>query len=140
MTLITYRPKTLLGKSWIDDFWNFDGSSNLTTSFNPYFDISQNDSSYFISADLPGIDKKNINISLSDEMITISGERENDLNHKDNYQTYSYKKYGSFEKSFFIPDDANTQKIDAKMENGVLLLEIKKVKNKVKSSKKITIK
>tara|TARA_Y100001968_G_scaffold280472_1_gene276959 strand:+ start:162 stop:593 length:432 start_codon:yes stop_codon:yes gene_type:complete len=143
MTLITYKPRrTIFNEidNLFDNFWNHNHPINYTEKFQPQFDISQNKTSYFINADLPGVSKKDINISLEDEMITISGERPLNENHDSEFSRYNNISYGSFEKSFYIPDDANIDKIDAKMSNGVLAIEIKKAKKVSPDIKKISIK
>jgi len=143
MTLITYNPKrTVLNEidSLFDNFWNFNDSLSYSEKSQPQFDISQNTTSYFIAADLPGMNKKDIDISLADDMITLSGERKLNENHDDEFSRYNNIRYGSFEKSFCIPDDANIDKIEAKMNNGVLTLEIKKAKKISSNIKKISIK
>ena len=143
MTLITYKPaRTILNEidSLFDNFWNVDQSINYNQNFQPKFNISENKTSYFIDTDLPGIDKKDINISLNDDMITISGERKINQKHDDKYKRYNNSNYGTFEKSFHIPDDANIDKIDAKMNNGVLNISIKKAKKVSPDIKKISIK
>jgi len=143
MTLITYNPKRVVLNeidSLFDSFWNFNDSLSYSEKSLPQFDISQNTASYFISADLPGMNKKDINISLADDMITLSGERKLNKNHDDEFLRYNNIRYGSFEKSFCIPDDANIDTIEAKMNNGVLTLEIKKAKKISSNIKKISIK
>jgi len=143
MTLITYKPRrTVLNEidNLFDNFWNLDYSSNYKEKVQPQFDISQNKTSYFITADLPGVDKKDIDISLTDDMIIISGERKLNENHDNEFLRYNNIRYGSFEKSFYIPDDANIDKISAKMNNGALTLEIKKAKKISSNIKKISIK
>ena len=143
MTLITYKPRrAVLNEidNLFDNFWNLDYPSNYKEKFQPQFDISQNKTSYFITADLPGVDKKDIDISLTDDMIIISGERKLNENHDNEFSRYNNIRYGSFEKSFYIPDDANIDKISAKMNNGALTLEIKKAKKISSNIKKISIK
>ena len=143
MTLITYKPRRSVVNeidSWFDNFWTFNYPVSNKAEFQPQFDISQNKTSYFITADLPGINKKNVAISLTNDMITISGERKLNENHDDEFSRYNNIQYGSFEKSFYIPDDANIDKINAKMDNGVLILEIRKAKKVSEDIKKISIK
>ena len=143
MTLITYKPaRTVLNEidSLFDNFWNIDRLTDSSQNFQPSFNISQNKTSYFIDTDLPGIDKKDINISIDDDMITISGERKINQKHDDRYQRYNNSNYGAFEKSFHIPDDANIDKIDAKMDNGVLTISIKKAEKVSADIRKISIK
>ena len=143
MTLITYKPaRTIFNEidSLFDNFWNIDQLTDCSQNFQPSFNISQNKTSYFIDTDLPGIDKKDINISINDDMITISGERKINQKHDDKYERYNNSNYGTFEKSFHIPDDANIDKIDAKMDNGVLTISIKKAEKVSADIRKISIK
>ena len=143
MTLITYKPRrTLMNEfdSLFNDFWGFNGNSNYKQGIQPSFDITQSKSSYFITADLPGVDKKDIDISLKDDTITISAERKASDNHDEKFSRYNNIQYGLFEKSFYMPDDANTDKINAKMNNGVLSIEITKAKKVASDVKRISIK
>ena len=143
MTLITYKPRRAITNeidNWFDNLWSFNYPLNYREKFQPQFDISQNKTSYFIAADLPGINKKDVDISLTDEMIIISGERKLNENHDDEFSRYNNTQHGSFKKSFYIPDDANIDKISAKMDSGVLTLEIKKAKKISSDIKKISIK
>ncbi|MBD3798262.1 MAG: Hsp20/alpha crystallin family protein, partial [Campylobacterales bacterium] len=89
-------------------------------------------------ADLPGVDKKDINVDIKDGVLTISGERKfkEEVNEKDFYKMESF--YGKFQRSFSLPDDIDNDKIDANTENGVLNVFIPK--SAPKESKKIEIK
>ena len=143
MTLITYKPTRNIVTDidrWFDNFWNTDYESNQDLSFNPEFEITENESSYLMLVDLPGMGKKDIDISISDGMIRISGERKSRISQKNEFHIPSRMKYGKFEKSFYIPEDGNIDKINAKMINGFLSIEISKSKKIPADIKKISIK
>ena len=143
MTLITCNPrKTIVSDvdRWFDSFWNFDYRSDSGYRYQPLFDIQENEHSYIISADLPGIEKKDVNISISEGEINISGERKRSENDDCKAHGYPSSQYGKFEKSFFLPEDVNTDKVTAKMSNGVLSLDIQKAKKIPADIKKISIK
>ena len=143
MTLITYKPRTSIVNdidSWFDSFWNLDYAFNRNINFNPDFDISEDESSYYITTDLPGMDKKDVDISVSEGVITITGERKSKKNQDTSISKYSQTRYGSFEKSFYVPEDFNADKINARMSSGVLILEIKKAEKIPVDIKKISIK
>ena len=144
MTLITYKPSrsSILSDidMWMENFWGFGDTIASNSNLSPDFNISQNNDSYFISSDLPGIDKKDVEVTVSDDSIVIKGERKSTDQDTNDYLRYNSMRFGSFEKSFYIPDDANPQKINASMENGVLTVEIKKAKKVAKNIKKIAIK
>ena len=143
MTLITYKPTRNIADGidkWFNDFWNVDYKFNQNLSFNPEFEITENENSYLILADLPGMGKKDLDISVSDGMITISGERKSTIDQENNFYKHGQMKYGEFEKSFYIPEDGNVDKINAKMINGFLSIEILKSKKIPADIKKISIK
>ena len=143
MTLITYKPSRNIVNnidSWFDNFWNLDYGFNQNLNFNPEFEITENEGSYLILVDLPGMGKKDLDISVSDGMIAISGERKSTINQKNDLYRHNQMKYGKFEKSFYVPEDGNIDKINAKMSNGSLSIEISKSKKIPADIKKISIK
>ena len=143
MTLITYKPARNIVNDvdrWFDNFWNTDYVSNQDLSFNPEFEVTENESSYLMLMDLPGMGKKDIDIDISDGMIRISGERKSSISQKNDFHISSRMKYGKFEKSFHLPEDGNVDKINAKMINGFLSIEISKSKKIPADIKKISIK
>ncbi len=136
MTLITYKPTTPLVSnidSWIDSFFNLNSLGENNYQLNPSINISDNKESYAVTIDLPGVNKNDIDLSVSNDIMTISGERRSS-DESDNI------KYGPFTKSLYVPEDANTKKIHAKMKDGVLLVTIPKSKAIVEDIQKISIK
>lgn len=108
------------------------------SSFSPAVNTREDDKAYYIHADLPGVAKEDIHIDLKDNVLTISGERKHkeEVKEKDYYKLESF--YGKFQRSFTLPEDANSDSIDASTENGVLNITIPKAAPK--ESKKIEIK
>ncbi len=142
MTLITYKPRTSIISDFdrlFNNFWDTSSQFSLKENFNLNCRINENEDYYFIETDLPGVEKKDVDINITDETIVISGERKA-LKDNSNALQYGDSHYGEFAKSFYIPEDANRDKINAKMRNGVLEIEIKKSKNVSSSTKKIAIK
>ena len=136
MKLINWEPNNDI----FDIFDNFDNCFNrvVDNSYSyqrPNVLIDENEKSYFLSLEMPGIDKSDINITLDDGFINISAERKSN---KDS-SMYSEIKDCSYSRSFCIPDDAQTSKIKAKSVNGMLELEIPKLKKVKKDAKKIEI-
>ena len=97
--------------------------------------INEDEKSYFLSLEMPGIDKNDINITVNDGVINIKAERKND---KDNLM-YSEIRNSSYSRSFYVPDDAKADKIKAKSLNGMLELEIPKLKPVKKDVKRIEV-
>jgi len=143
MTLITYSPKRNTISNidrWFGDLLDIDCQSVENQIFQPEFNITEGNSSYHISTDLPGMNKKDVNISISDGMISISGERKISKPQKTSVPRYRQIRCGKFERSFYIPEDVNIDKINAKMNDGVLSIEIEKSKKVSTNIKKISIK
>lgn len=123
-------------------FW---GMEELESFFNRPFprmntfmrssSLKEGDKSYFISIDLPGMDKKNISIETIGNRLMISGERKDDSTKKE----VSKHSYHQFQQSYLLPDDADLNAISATSVNGVLKITVPKISGK-QASKKIEIK
>ena len=107
--------------------------------FHPYMNINETDSEYFISMDLPGVDKKNVEVSLSDSIVTVTGERNNNQQQKDNSCIWEEISHGTFQRSFKLSNIVKADKIKAQFKNGVLTLIIPKAKEVKAAVKKITV-
>ena len=93
-------------------------------SFTPAVNEKVDDKGYHLEIDLPGVEKDNIEISINEGILTISGERK--LKRKEEKENYTRIEsfFGRFERSFKLPVDADSEGIEAKYENGVLKLFI----------------
>lgn len=145
MSLIKYAPRRYRtqGVSRIfDDLFNdrfLTADWSGERSFVPQVDISETDKAFELSFAVPGIDKKDLNIDLKDGVLTISGERklENEKGDK-NYHSVETR-YGSFTRSFHLPDHVDADKVDATYEAGILNVVVPKDEKKIQS-KTIAIK
>jgi len=123
-----------------DRFFDFD----LPTLFDkeemvvPHFDISETEKDYVISGEIPGIDVKDLNITLTDGIITIKGEKKKETEEKEENYHRIERHYGSFERSFRVPDKVKTDKLDANYKDGVLKLTLPKAE--ISDVKKIEVK
>jgi len=143
MTLMTYTPRVSIFDEFNKIFNGinaYDSSKVYNSIWQPAYDISEDSKSYYLSFDLPGIGKKDVDISISNDVLTLSGSRESNSGHDENYSRFNRVNYGDFEKSFNLPDNADQGKVNAKMESGVLTLTIKKAKETTDDIKKISIK
>ena len=141
MTLVRYnRPnRDLMSKNFsdiMDEFFNDAVRSNRDT-FVPGIDISEMDDQFLISAELPGMEKDDIEISLENRNLTISGERKFEKKEDGKKFHRVETSYGSFNRSFQLPDNVDEESIEATYENGLLNISIDKAEDKVK--KKIEI-
>ena len=104
--------------------------------WSPRYDVLEDDKEYVISMDVPGIEKKDLNIESQDQMLTISGKR--DLKNTQSY--YNSIDCRKFNKNFNLPEDANDKNIAAQLNSGVLEITIPR-KTQIKTkAKKISIK
>jgi HSP20 family protein len=106
----------------------------------PAVDVVESDNSFSISAELPGIDEKHVDVKVSGGVLTIAGEKQEEKEEKRKDYTLSERRYGSFERSFRLPEGVDTDKIDATFKNGVLRLKVPKKLGAAKSEKKIAVK
>ena len=144
MTLIKWinRPSVFDDvNSWLDNFSidtpiNFYNKSN---SWIPQFEVQETSDSFQIFAELPGMNKKNIDIDIIDNVLTISGDKsKKDLD--SNEYHYSEMSYGKFSRVFNLPEDVIDDKISAKMKDGILAIYIPRLEPVKKETKKINIK
>ena len=131
MNLIT-RNNSLIDRVF-DDFFDID----LPATFNPSANVIETKDGYELQVNLPGIDKKDINIELKNDILTISGERKKE--HKeDNDKYYHYEvSYGRFSRSWHV-DGLKTENVKADFKNGVLKISI--LKKEETKPKKIELK
>ncbi|NPA28441.1 MAG: Hsp20/alpha crystallin family protein [Epsilonproteobacteria bacterium] len=108
--------------------------------FVPAVNTREADDAYYIEVDLPGVKKEDITIDINENTLTIKGERKIKEEYKDANFYKVESVYGKFERSFALPEDADIDNIEAKFENGVLIIKIPKVTKVEKAPKKIEIK
>ena len=144
MTLIKWSNKrpTLFDElnSWVDNF-SIDSPINFynkSYSWAPQFEVRKIDDSYQIFADLPGMNKKDVDIEILDNIITVSGERAKSKTKDDN--NYSEISYGKFSRSFKLPEDITIDKVSAKMKDGILAVFVPRMKSIKSETTKIAIK
>jgi HSP20 family protein len=109
-----------------------------SSAFAPAFEVKETTDSFVLKADVPGVDEKDLDVSMHNGVLTVSGSRQSEERKEgESYALYE-RQYGSFTRSFSLPDMADGERIDAQLNNGVLTLTIgKKAEAK---PKKISIK
>ena len=111
----------------------------INDKWTPNFEIMQNNDQYIINAEMAGLSKKDINIEIDGELLKISGERNTVYNDESYTNRYSEINYGSFVKSFRLPENTMENKISAKMKDGILFITIPTIKQVIPDTKKIKI-
>tara|TARA_Y100000590_G_scaffold434446_1_gene552646 strand:- start:1074 stop:1502 length:429 start_codon:yes stop_codon:yes gene_type:complete len=142
MKLITWNPITRPVNIFndLDNLFNDFGNFRLLdqkTSWKPRFEVLNTDITYCIRAELPGMSKKDVNIELENNVLTLSGERKWNNQDDNNYSEFSY---GNFLRSFNLPDDVKEDKIKASMKDGVLSIQVPRLAKVKPDVKKIAIK
>jgi len=125
-----------------DEFWRGFGlsplySSGAWTSFSPNVDIVETDQAIEIQAELPGMDEKDISVTLSGRTLTISGEKKQEREETRGNTTYAERSYGSFQRALTLPEDVKVDQSEAVFKRGVLHITFPKT---AEAKKKITIK
>lgn len=132
------RLRNQLNQMLDQDIFTNEGTNIMTSTWSPSVDIKEEDDKYVFVADIPGVDPKKIEVTAENGTLTIKGEREEEKKEeRKNYKRVE-RSWGSFYRRFSLPDNVNTDKIEAKSKNGVLELSIPKTE--AVKPKKITIK
>jgi HSP20 family protein len=106
----------------------------------PAADIAEKDKEYEITAELPGIDEKNVEVALANGGLVIRGHKEEQKEEKKKDYFLSERQYGSFERYFGLPEGIEPDKISATFKNGVLTVTLPKSAKLQASEKKIAVK
>lgn len=144
MTLIKFEPLRELEslgnriQRYLEDFPSL--NTELTNSFNPKIDVSEDEKHIFIDAEMPGIKKEDIKLTIHDNILTLKGEKRREEEKKEKNYYRSERCYGSFTRSFSLPAEVNPEKVDAKFEDGTLKISIEKVHQTASKIKEIELK
>jgi len=106
----------------------------------PSIDVSENDKGIEVTAELPGVDEKDVEVTLADNLLTIKGEKKSEREEKEEGSYVSERSYGSFQRSFSLPYEVDAGKVEAKFDKGVLKISLPKSPELKKKTKKIAIK
>ena len=127
-----------------DVLFHFHGFSPLkgvgNPNFSPALDFMEKEKEYLIKVEIPGMDKKDIEIEIDNNTLILKGEKKSEKE-EENEESYVCERcYGSFRREIKLPENCNEEKIEALYENGVLSLKLPKKELKEKEKKKILIK
>lgn len=130
-TLNDFTPTTF--SNLIDRFFNesLTRQGGSAYSFVPKVDIVENEKAFEIHMAVPGMNKDEFKIDLNDNYLTISGERKFTKEKKENNYHSIETQYGTFSRSFALPENVDASKINAKYENGILEINVPKDEKKV---------
>lgn len=107
-------------------FDNFANWRGFETAFSPSMEVTETDKSIEISTELPGMDEKDVEISIANDTLTIRGEKRAEKEEKKQAYRLVERSYGSFERSLVLPPGVNADAIKASMSKGVLKIALPK--------------
>jgi HSP20 family protein len=131
--LVKWRPmRSLLPEIFEEDIFDWDiFPSRLTrttevTSFQPRIEVREKADEYLVEAEMPGLDKKDFQLTLEGNTLTLRGEKKHE--HVEEGEQYYRREraYGTFTRSFTLTDDVDRDKIKAEYKNGVLTIHLPK--------------
>jgi len=143
MTLVKWNPTRSLITDFdriFDSMFTHDSQRlSLAQSCMPAVDVTETETEFLLSADMPGLDKKDVSIDIHDGVITIKGESAIDNEKSTDDYRIRERQLGSFNRSFRLPDNVNEVKVAAKFKNGVLMITLPKAKEVLPEGRRIKI-
>jgi HSP20 family protein len=112
----------------------------LTWATTPAVDVVESEKAYEITAELPGMDEKNIEVKVANGNLTIKGEKQEEKEEKKKDYYLHERSFGAFERSFSVPEGVDADKIEASFKKGVLTVTLPKTPEAQKPAKKIEVK
>ena len=143
MTLVKWNPTRSLMTDFdriFDSMFSHDlPQFSSTNSWTPAIDVNETETKFFLSADMPGLDKKDVSVDIHDGVITIKGERSIDNEKSNDGYRIRERQLGSFNRSFRLPDNVKEDNVAAKVKNGVLTVTLPKTKEILPDGRQIKI-
>jgi len=147
MELVPWRPFGELGsfRNEMDRLWNrFLGETPLartiTEEWFPSVDVTETKDKLLITAELPGLEVKDVNVTVSGDILTIKGEKTKEEEEKDEHYYHCERYRGSFQRSFRLPVNVQADKVDATFDKGVLKVTFPKAEEAKKKNIKVKVK
>lgn len=117
-----------------------DSLNDSMSRFTPAMDLTENEKAYELTLELPGMDEEDIQVTLEDDLLTISGEKRSEREEKGKQSHYVERSYGSFSRSLRVPAGVDQSAIEASVKKGVLHLTLPKLPEAQTRTKQIKIK
>lgn len=131
------RFNRLFGFPRLGDAWERDDLA--ITAWAPSCDIVETDKEYRIRLELPNVKKEDVQITLDQGMLTVQGERKEEKEEESGRFHRRELKYGTFLRRFTLPDEVDSEKVDARFHDGMLTVTVPKSETKQSKAKQITI-
>ena len=122
-----WAPFAPFERSWFRDFFDEDFfPAERRSEYAPELDVSETGNAYNVSVELPGLDPKDVDVSLENNVLTIRGEKKQEEEKKDKNYHRIERRYGTFTRSLRLPAEVDAEKIEANYQNGVLHVDLPK--------------
>ena len=127
------RARRDLFDDWFRAFWRVPWISEEIQSadWGPAVELTEENGGYRLTAELPGIRSEDIEITLEDNVLTLKGKKQEEMEQKDKHYHISERRYGEFQRSFLLPRSVATDEIRAELKDGVLTVFLPKVQEAV---------
>ena len=140
---VSNRPWRSPFDNLVDAFFGEDSRLPVLTgnaAFSPRIDVKEDDASFEISAELPGLEEKDIEITVDDGTLVLRGEKTSESEEKEGKYFRRERIYGRFERAFHLPDGVQDDAIEAQFKNGVLTLHLPKKEEAKKVVRQVEVK
>lgn len=128
MTLVKWNPTKMDREinNLVSNFWGDANYSNPSSGWNPTVDIAELEDRYEVNADVPGMSREDINVTLEKGVLTIEGEKKRSSETEESAVLRTERVYGKFSRSFNLGDQVDASKISAAYKDGVLTVGLPK--------------
>jgi len=127
MNVIRYQPWNLVDQLFNGHSFGLNGELNTASAWAPRVDVKEEAERFLIRADVPGVDPKDIEVSLENGVLTISGERKSESREEQDGWSRVERHSGRFQRSFTLPETVDAEGVSAKGSHGVLEISIPKL-------------
>lgn len=138
--LTPWKPFRDIDELWERFFRELSTIEPFRQEWVPSLDVSETENNIVVKAELPGIDPKEIDISLTDDLLTIKGEKKQEKEEKDENYHRVERSYGAFTRSLRLPQEVRSEKIEANYKDGILKITLPKSEEAKRKEIKIKVK
>ena len=121
----------------VEPLWRDESLPGMTM---PAMDVSEDDKAYKLTAELPGLSEKDVEVTLTGDVVMLKGEKKLEHEEKGKNRYLSERSYGSFQRSFYLPDGVARDKVTAEFKDGVLTVMLPKTAEAQVPTKKVEVK
>ncbi len=123
--------------NFFDEFFSVRPTTFFETDWLPKIDVQEDENEIHVTAEMPGVEEKDLTVTLENGILTIAGEKKEEKEDKTKSRVVSERRYGSFSRSISLPEGIKQDEIKASFKNGVLKIDIEKTE--AEKPKKINV-